>query len=269
MRGGRQTIQWPFQSIVTETDISSPVTSQFPRRATWQPKHGDDDSESAMGNIIPDYVVNYIRGETPETVARRKRNKGKIGERGVDIAHQHEPHESRVADFEGFYEEGTVRGSYGAGCDEEGGELTDFREKRQRRGERRPFEGWRYGVAINVLLSVLIFTVGIVCLILTLAKTSAAGGEAVVYAGSCTTASTINWALHAATSVLALVLIAGANYVFQVLSSPTRPELAAAHEKKEWLDIGIPSVRNFPHIGGSRNLLAVIVLLSAVLTHTM
>ncbi len=225
-----------------------------------------------MGDVIPDYVINYIRGETPETVARRKRNKGKIGERAVDIAHQHEPHESRVADFEGFYEEGTIRGSSGAGYwqgDEEGRELTDFREKRHRGKARRPFEGWRFGVAINVLLSVLIFTVGIVCLIITLAKTSAAGGEAVVYAGSCTTASAINWALHAATSVLALVLISGANYVFQVLSSPTRPELTAAHGKKEWLDIGIPSVRNFAHIGGSRSLLAVIVLLSAVITHTM
>ncbi len=96
-----------------------------------------------------------------------------------------------------------------------------------------------------------------------------AAGEALLYSGSCATASGISWILHAVISVLALILIAGANYLFQVLSSPTRPELNVAHNKKEWMDIGIPSVRNFSHIANTRILLAVTIVLSAVITQVM
>ncbi|KAK0643100.1 hypothetical protein B0T16DRAFT_447151 [Cercophora newfieldiana] len=208
---GRQTVQWPFQSIVTDTELSSDTaTSAYNRPVTWQPKATtDSDSNSIEQDLIPDYVRNYIRGETPETVARRKRNGGKLGERGVDVAHQHRPHQSRVADIEGFLDLNDVPSRVGGS-----------------------------GVA----------------------------GKSVIFSGSCTKASAINWGLHAAISFFVVVLVAGANYVFQVLSSPTRTEVAVAHFRRRWLDIGIPSFRNLGHVGGVRVFLAVVLLVAAALT---
>jgi hypothetical protein len=66
-----------------------------------------------------------------------------------------------------------------------------------------------------------------------------------------------------------VVLLAGANYAFQLLSSPTRDEVNKAHEKKKWLDIGVPSFRNLGHIAKSRSILAVSVLLVGVATQVL
>jgi hypothetical protein len=66
-----------------------------------------------------------------------------------------------------------------------------------------------------------------------------------------------------------VVLVAGANYAFQVIGSPTREEVMAAHLGREWVDIGVPSFRNIGRIGRSRGLLAVVVLLAAALTQVM
>jgi hypothetical protein len=268
---GRQTVQWPFQSVaISETEITSPTTSAFARRATWEPKRRqDNDSDSIARDIIPDYVINYIRGETPETVARRKRNGGKLGERGVDIAHQHQPHQSRVADFEGFLADSRLesRTSNGSG-DEERQFLSGSRGK-SGGGWRRFTGGWRAGVALNTLLSSLIFMAGLACLLVAASKASLQAGHSTILSGSCQTVSGITWGLQAAVNIFSVVLIAGATYVFQVLSAPTSAEVAVAHQNKKWLDIGIPSFRNFAHIENARVFLAVTIFLLAATTQIM
>ncbi|KAK3378109.1 hypothetical protein B0H63DRAFT_236952 [Podospora didyma] len=272
---GRQTVQWPFQSIVTETDLSSPSISTFlpTRVATWQPKptrdyEYDTDSIATEKDIIPDYVVNYLRGETPETVAQRRLNGGKLGHRGpVDLERQEGAHQSRVADFEGFYFDSTSR--LGSG-EEERQILPSSRRGSGSSNRWGQFTvGWRAGLALNVLLWFLILVAGFVCFILAISRVSLFAGRSVIFAGSCAMASSINWGLHAALSAFGVVLVAGANYVFQVLSSPTRNELDVAHEKRKWLDLGIPSLRNLRHVEGTRTMLAIIILLSAVFTQTV
>lgn len=254
---------------MTDTDIASPVVETF-RRATWQPPGKDRESSSDLDStIIPDYVVNYIRGETPETVARRKRNGGKIGERDVDIAHQHRPHQSRTAEFEGFYDDDSSRLQTATSSATEEQHILPGGNEKPRRGWRRLTSGWRGGVALNVLLGFIILVTGFVCLIVAIAKMQLLAGESAIYTGSCATAKNINWGLHALINVCVVVLVAGANYVFQVLSSPTRPEVAAAHDKKRWLDIGIPSIRNFAHISNGRVFLSLIILVSAIITQIM
>lgn len=275
---GRQTVQWPFQSIATETEVSgSPVGSHFARRATWEPRgllSRDSDSDTTLAkDIVPDYVINYMRGETPESLARRQRNGGRrLGEREVGLAYQHRAHQSRAAEFEGFYVEATPTRSafsrFGSSSRDDEQHILPGSGAPDA-GWRRLLIGWRAGILLNVLLSFLVLVAGFVCLILAISKASITAGESVIYAGSCAMASHINWALHAAISVFAIVLVAGANYVFQVLSSPTRTEVDAAHEKKKWLDIGIPSVRNFRYIASSRVFLAIIILLAAMITLVM
>ena len=63
--------------------------------------------------------------------------------------------------------------------------------------------------------------------------------------------------------VFAFVLIAGANYISQVLVSPMREEVDAAHQQQDWLDIGIPSMRNLLRIGKGRAALAVLMVISS------
>ncbi len=284
---GRQTVQWPFQSIViTEASVSSPTLPHFPlRRATWQPRGilRDDDSASVISPIdVPDYVINYIRGETPESVARRKKNGGKKAERGVDLVdhrqqhyphRHHHPHRSHAAMLDGFSDDHgrrsrTLTASPGGSHDqmlrykEQGGDGGGS-------GWRRLTYGWRGGVALNALLAFLVLVVGFVTLILAVSRSPTLGGETALYTGSCATASGIDFGLQAVVAVMVVVLVAGANYVFQVLSSPTRSEVAAAHERRRWMDIGIPSLRNFAYISKGRMVLALVVLVAAVLTQVM
>jgi hypothetical protein len=226
----------------------------------------DSSSEMLDKSLIPDYVINYLRGETPETIAKRKRNRGRLGERDVDVAHQHRPHQSRAAEFEGFSEVIQSRSGWSGA---ENAHLIDRPTEKANRGWRRLLGGWRGGVALHVLLSFLIWLVSFICLILLTLQTSLFTGEGAIYSGSCSTANSINWAVHAVINIFIVILIAGGNYVFQVLSSPTRSEVIVAHDKKKWLDIGVPSLRNLPHIARIRVFLAMVIVASAIITQVM
>lgn len=263
-------MQWPFQSIVTDGSFSlSRSRSRFSysnfRRATWQPRTQGDSDSIVDRSLIPDYVVNYLRGETPETIARRKANGGNKAARNVDI----EAGPGRLdSDAVEIYEDlssptgtGDEMLRSGSGSDGPGG---------RNGGIRRFTHGWRGGVAINALLGLIILAAAVGCLIATVSRSGMLfSGETAIFSGSASGAMSLSLGLRALVSVLGLVLLTGANYVFQVLSSPTRPELGAAHDKGKWLDIGIPSIRNFAHIANGRVFLAVIFLVVAVLTQVI
>lgn len=284
----RQTIQWPYQSIAEESILSSPTIMPIPfRRATLPPPRLVDDNESIFApldrDLVPDYVLNFMNGETPESIAWRQRH----GERGPSArqkpaaalpppprrGHRHRP--SRVVEFEAFVDPESIRSSVAStsassvpGSDEEmlpGGSS----EKPSGRRSRRLTDGWRGGVAVNVLLSFLIMVVGFVGLTLVVSRAQMFSGESLLYTGSCATTAHLDWGFHGLIAIMATALIAGANYVFQVLSAPTRAELAAAHDARRWVDLGIPSVRNFAHISAGRVVLSIAILGAAVLTQVM
>ncbi|SPQ22083.1 0c82ce2d-26cf-476e-8914-0ca15ab7d1b9 [Thermothielavioides terrestris] len=332
---GRQTAQWPFQSVVTDIDIPSPVSPlSQQRRATthssWQPyqpnqpyqpyrppqnsdrrcSEGTEDPP-AERDIVPDYVVNFMRGETPETVSRRKRSTShgsnyryhSIYGGGVHtVTPQHgvadlvvpqpqdlqQQHRSHVADFEGFHVRGDSLPSLERVDSREGDEQQRFLAAAEELGQKTEGEaqghggnsrwwwwrccrsgGWRAGMALGVLATIIILIAGFVCLVVAISGVALKEGRLLVFEGSCTTADQVNWGLHAVINVFVAVLVAAANYTFQVLSSPTRDEVTAAHRRKEWLDIGVPSFRNLGSIRGSRTLLAVVVLATAVSTQIM
>ncbi|KAH6845132.1 hypothetical protein B0I37DRAFT_406712 [Chaetomium sp. MPI-CAGE-AT-0009] len=129
--------------------------------------------------------------------------------------------------------------------------------------------GWRAGVALIVLVTFAVLITGFVCLVVAISRVDVEGGRSAVFEGDCGRAAAVDWGLHAVVNVFVVVLVGGANYAFQVLSSPTREEVAAVHQRGDWLDIGIPSLRNLRRIGGSRALLAVVVLATAVFTQIM
>ncbi|KAI0885792.1 uncharacterized protein GGS22DRAFT_162028 [Annulohypoxylon maeteangense] len=246
---------WPFHGRNASEAISTTRSSHFTLR-TWQPRtffRPHDDTASIDRSIVPDYVVNFIRGETPETLAMKKERR-KWGQHGVEIT----PHRETFASFPIEY------GHYYSHSADVTRDLNTFSSWSRKSGLRRHITGWRGGVIFNSLISFIILLVGIICLILVIAEAKLLSGESAIYSGDCTTAEHINYGIHIVISVCGVAILSGANYVFQILSSPTRREVTVAHENKQWLDIGVPSIRNFMHISSFRAVVAVIVLLSAV-----
>lgn len=291
-RRGRKgiTVHWPFQSIVTDTlSIFTAPGPELFRRATWQPPKQHDDLDTDVtsprdSTLIPDYVVNFIRGETPESVARRKRNNGNKGLRAVDVTHQHHPQPSHMALFEGDGSQGhhmhnphhhrenrprafdEISRSTASSAGTELQRMLRGNGTRQQDWWRRLSTGWRSGILLNLLLVFIILVLGFICLVVAGTEIALLIGDMTLFTGSCSQATRINWISHAVINVVVVILIVGANYVFQVLSSPTRSEVTDAHQYKQWLEIGIPSVRNFKFISRGRSISALVVLAVAVMT---
>ncbi|CAJ2502436.1 Uu.00g098300.m01.CDS01 [Anthostomella pinea] len=255
---------WPFHHRNTSEVPSSTWSSHMNLSGLFRPTNGQrrsffhshaanqDDAISIARSIVPDYIVNFLRGETPETLARKKESQ-QWGRRGIEIIPNHrDTLASCPVEFGHYYSSTT--------------DLTDPNEhsSRSQNGLRRHFTGWRGGVVFNTVLTFIILVAGIVCLILAFTKSKAQSGESSIYSGDCTKAHNLNIGLHVVINVFTVVLLAGANYVFHVLSSPTRREVTTAHEKRRWLDIGIPSLRNFAHISSFRATLTIIIMLAAV-----
>ncbi|KAK4241300.1 hypothetical protein C8A03DRAFT_41246 [Achaetomium macrosporum] len=279
----------------TERDIVPDYVANFIRGEQPTPEKTVHVHDSRWGNPV------YYYGEGRRAATPQRR--------GVDIVvpqqqhlDQRQLHRSRVADFEGFefsHDDGEFE-SLERGESREGPD-NDEEEEQQRflpcpgedgwelLGEKGDGGGggggsgwwekccngmggggWRAGVAMIVLATFAILIAGFVCLVVAISGVSLEeAGRSAIFAGSCATARGIDWGLHAAINVLVVALVAGANYTFQILSSPTRSEVTAAHQGREWLDIGVPSFRNLGRIRGSRTLLAVVLLATAVSTQML
>jgi hypothetical protein len=215
-------------------------------------------------DLIPDYVINYIRGETPETLARKAARRPQ-GAHDVGSGHYGDRHGSHAAEF---YLESPSGSNTRSGSHEDLDRILPGGHDGFAR-DRAWMTGWRGGVAVNAFVSFLVLVVGIVCLILAVSKARMLGGETAIFEGRCDGAERIGWGVRAVISVFVVVLLAIGNYVFQVLSSPTRRELAAAHDRYQWMDIGVPSWRNLRFVSNTRVFLAAVILLAAFSTQLM
>lgn len=263
----RQTLQWPFLNTTPPNTTSS--KRSHARAATWEPRQASNLLYTAQSSpstfdksLVPDYIVNYLRGETPETVALRASLRPRPRE--VDVQQSDDAHRSRAADFY-FSASGTGSAEEGGGPEGSAGE--GEKGSRKVRGPR--LAGWKGGIAINALVAFGILVISVVCLTLAVSRSSLLEGEAPIYTGSCPRARRIHFGLQALVGVFTVALLAAANYAFQVLSSPTRLEVALAHEERRWLDVGVPSVRNLRFISRSRVFMIVSVLLVSFSIHVL
>ncbi|KAK2024434.1 hypothetical protein LX32DRAFT_99545 [Colletotrichum zoysiae] len=289
----RQTVQWPFlrhQASASDVESSRPFTAftgftgftgsypdpqslplrDPPRRATWAPGKRNS-TATILENIVPDYIINYIRGETPETMARRREERHRQTQT-PDTLHL-QTNASRGANImssHGYYDEATTNSISTAEAHDDLERMLPANEKRRPDSALgRMSSGWRAGVALNIVIGFLILVVAIVCLVLALVVVGMIRGESRLFEGDCAAARDVKIGVFAAINVITVVLLATANYVFQVLSSPTRAEVDTAHNERRWLHIGIPSFRNLPFISKPRVVMAVIVLLAAVSTQVI
>ncbi|KAF6844809.1 hypothetical protein CMUS01_00743 [Colletotrichum musicola] len=277
----RQTVQWPFlrhQSSASDVASSRPFTGftgsypqsfpferEPPRRATWAPGKRNS-TGTVLENIVPDYIVNYIRGETPETMARKREEKKRQTEGGELAAQAVERHEGG----EGFYDEASTHSLSTASASEDLERMLPLGERPPGRGVfSRMKSGWRAGIALNIVIGFIILIVAIVCLVLALVVVGMVRGESRLFEGSCTKSEEIKIGIFVVINVIVIVLLATANYVFQVLSSPTRTEIDLAHDEHRWLHVGVPSFRNLRFISNPRVVLTVIIMLAAVGTQVI
>ncbi|KAI1177666.1 hypothetical protein F4777DRAFT_187452 [Nemania sp. FL0916] len=253
-RSTKSTLMWPFHNRRASEAPSTTLSSRLGRfrSGTWNSRsilRSFDDTSSIDESLIPDYVINFLRGETPESLARKKEARQWV-ERNAMITPQRDTlTSSQLIE---------MSNPFASRTNLTGGESS------QQGGLRRHFSGWRGGVVASTLLAFLILIVGIVGIILVAIKTKALPGQLAIYSGDCSAATRISIGIHAVINVFTVALLAGANYVFQVVTSPTRQEISEAHERHRWFNIGVSSLRNFANVSRLRALIGAAVLLVAV-----
>ena len=133
------------------------------------------------------------------------------------------------------------------------------------------YTGWHTGVlacATSVVV-VLFINVGLAMYAATNSEYEVDSGIRTLYSGSCDRSKTIGLWLHLVINALSTILLSGSNYTQQCLTAPTRREIDAAHTKRRWMDIGVPSVRNLLRIKPERSLLWMVIGLTSIPLHLL
>ena len=133
------------------------------------------------------------------------------------------------------------------------------------------YTGWHTGVlaCAACVVVVLFINVGLTIYAATNPEYKVEDGVGTLYSGSCDKSKKIGLWLHLLINALSTLLLSGSNYTQQCLTAPTRSEIDAAHAKRRWMDIGVPSVRNLFRIKGERALLWIVIGLTSIPLHLM
>ncbi|PUU79607.1 hypothetical protein B9Z19DRAFT_1100738 [Tuber borchii] len=92
-------------------------------------------------------------------------------------------------------------------------------------------------------------------------------GIGTLYLGSCDKSRTIGLWLHLGINALSTLLLSGSNYTQQ--QSPTRSEIDAAHMRRRWMDVGVPSIRNLFKIKVERIFLWIAIGITSIPLHLL
>lgn len=128
--------------------------------------------------------------------------------------------------------------------------------------------GWRAGALIAAVFALISLLINVVALIW-LSTRKKRNGIVELYNGSCGKAESMDLWVHIAINALSTLLLGGSNYCMQCLSSPTRKDVDTAHAKGNWLDIGVPSIRNLLSIPTYKLVLWLVLGFSSVPLHLM
>ena len=133
------------------------------------------------------------------------------------------------------------------------------------------YTGWHTGVLAwaAAVVVVLLINVGLTIYVSMNREYKMERGTGTLYSGSCAKSKTIGIWLHLGINVLSTLLLSGSNYTQQCLAAPTRSEIDAAHAKRRWMDIGVPSVRNLFRIKAERTILWIAIGITSVPLHLL
>jgi len=133
------------------------------------------------------------------------------------------------------------------------------------------YTGWHTGVLASAacVAVVLFINVGLTIYAATNPEYKMEDGIGTLYSGSCDKSKKIGLWLHLLINALSTLLLSGSNYTQQCLTAPTRSEIDAAHARRRWMDIGVPSVRNLFRIKAERTLLWMFIGLTSIPLHLL
>ena len=133
------------------------------------------------------------------------------------------------------------------------------------------YTGWHTGVLVcaTSVIIVLFINIGLTIYASTNPEYKMERGIGTLYSGSCDKSKTIGLWLHLGINILSTVLLSGSNYTQQCLAAPTRSEIDAAHARRRWMDIGVPSVRNLSMIKAQRMFLWIAIGITSIPLHLL
>jgi len=140
---------------------------------------------------------------------------------------------------------------------------------RSPRAQRHRFKSWKVGVLAAGTMTTAVLLVNSVLTIWASVKYGSEDGIGTVYEGSCHMVSAWSFWLHILINGLSSVLLSASNYTMQCVTAPTRTECDRAHARGDWLDIGIPSVRNLFKIRWQRKVMWALLALSSTPIHLL
>ena len=139
------------------------------------------------------------------------------------------------------------------------------------RERRYRFKSWKIGVLASAATSTIVLLVNSALTLWVSVKFGVEGGIGTVtaYEGSCDVAGNWSFALHILINGLSSILLSASNYSMQCATAPTRTECDRAHARGDWLDIGVPSVRNFFKIAWQRRLVWALLASTSLPIHLL
>ncbi|KAK2058645.1 hypothetical protein LY76DRAFT_513819, partial [Colletotrichum caudatum] len=90
-----------------------------------------------------------------------------------------------------------------------------------------------------------------------------------LYDGDCETEKRLDQGLRLLINLCSTGILTASNFCMQLQAAPTRGEIDSAHREGQWLDIGVPSLRNWRYIGRWRQVTWALPAMSSLPIHLM
>lgn len=134
-------------------------------------------------------------------------------------------------------------------------------------------DGWRFGATIGAALSLCALITNIITLIVASVLARRENGIvsyiSTIRKGDCADIEHIQLDVHLIIDIVSTLLLGASNYCMQCLSAPTRSDVNGAHQVGSWLDIGVPSIKNFWYLRRRKLVLWLVLGLSSVPLHLL
>lgn len=132
---------------------------------------------------------------------------------------------------------------------------------------RQSLQGWHFGVLASAGLTTFVLVANCVAVIVSSSMYGVNDGISTAFEGGCEVVNRWSLGLHVVINTLSSLLLRASNYTMQVLNAPTRSECDKVHARRDWLIIGITSLRNVVRITWWRRAFWILLGVSSVPIH--
>ena len=124
-------------------------------------------------------------------------------------------------------------------------------------------------LVVQIILINIIFGTNVGLTVYAFKQYGSSNGVGLIYEGDCETVRTLDLWVHLLINLLSTGMLSASNYCMQLQAAPTRADVSSAHGNDQYLDIGIPSLRNLRYISGWRRLAWALLAFSSIPIHLM